>query len=175
MPTTRKQIAPSISRQSEVRLSVIAPKDIDRIWFLAEPCIARAYLRVDQDVPLNLRDSLCDGKRELWLVTEDDVTILAVIVTSMVTMRSGLVLRIESLGGVSMQRWVHFMVSELEAYARSQNCKKLAWEGRVGWKRLFPDYRVSSVVMEKRLDRDAVILQQQPTDVDTKSKLDDSR
>lgn len=71
----------------------------------------------------------------------------------MFAMRSGLALKIEHLGGGSMRLWLPTL-RELEAYARSQGCKKLMWEGRDGWKRLFPDYQVTAVVMAKRLDDD---------------------
>lgn len=148
----RSQTAPSISPRSAVKLSVVAREDVDGIWFLAEPHLLKSYRRSDQNIPVTLRDDLHSGARQLWLLTQD-VTILAAGVTSMHAMRSGLALKIEHLGGGSMQAWLPTL-RELEAYARSQGCTKLTWEGRAGWTRLIPDYRVTAVVMEKRLDRD---------------------
>ena len=170
MPTTRKQIAPSISRQSEVRLSVVQQKAIDGIWFLAEPHLLRSYRKADQNIPVTLRDDLRKGFRQLWLLTQD-VTIVAAGVTSMFATRSGLALKIEHLGGGSMRQWLHTL-KELEAYARSQSCTKLTWEGREGWMRLIPDYHVTAVVMTKRLDSDG---QHVSADVDTSPELDHDR
>jgi hypothetical protein len=153
MLTTHKLIEPSISAQSEAKLSIVAPQDIDGVWFLVEELLLRSYRRSDQSIPFTLREDLRKSHRQLWLITEGDVTIVAAGVTSMFAMRSGLALKIEHLGGGHMREWQH-LLKELEAYARSRGCKKLIWEGREGWRRLHPDYRVSAVTMEKRLDAD---------------------
>jgi hypothetical protein len=148
-----KSTAHSISQSSEVRLSLIPSRYIDGVWPFAEAFLLRSYRRTDQNIPIGLRDELRDGRRQLWTITQGDVTIVAAGVTSVFALRSGFALKIEHLGGGSMRQWLP-LLKELEAYARDRGCKKLTWEGRFGWQRLLPDYRVSAVVMEKRLDAD---------------------
>jgi hypothetical protein len=148
-----KRIAPSISPASAVKLSLVAREDVDGVWFLAEPLLLKSYRQRDLNIPVTLRDDLRHGFRQLWLITQDDVTIVAAGVTSISALRSGHALRIEHLGGGSMRQWLHTL-KELEDYARGQGCQTLTWEGREGWQKLLPDYRVSAVVMSKRLDSD---------------------
>lgn len=146
-----KSIALSISHASEAKLSMIPHDYIDRMWRIVEPLLLLSYRRSDQDIPDTLRLDLRRGTRQLWMITTGDVTIIAAGVTSIVALRSGFALKIEHLGGGSMRRWLP-LLKELEAFARSQSCTKLMWEGRKGWVRLFPDYRVHKVTMIKRLD-----------------------
>ena len=130
------------------------PQDyIDGIWPQAEPHLLRSYRRSDQNIPVNLRDDLRNGMRQLWLLTQGDVTIVAAGVTCIVALRSGLALKIEHFGGSSLGQWLH-LLEELEDYARHQGCKKVMWEGRKGWIRLLADYEVTAWVMEKRLEDD---------------------
>lgn len=159
MSVARLQIVPSISPQSEVKISMVPADYIDGMWAIVEPCLLRSYRSTDQTIPVKLRDDLRGGHRQLWLVTQGDVTILAAGITSITAMRSGLALKIEQLGSsgsrrISAEHWVHLFRNTMEAYARDCGCKKIRGEGRLGWKRLFPDYRVSGIMMEKRLDRD---------------------
>jgi hypothetical protein len=39
----------------------------------------------------------------------------------------------------------------IEAYAESEGCDAMRIEGREGWKRIFPGYRLSSITLTKRL------------------------
>lgn len=147
----QRSIAPSISPASEASLSQVPQDYIDGIWPSVEKFLLRSYRRTDQNIPLTLRDDLRKGDRQLWVITLEDVTIVAAGVTSIFALRSGNALKIEHLGGGSMRQWLNTL-KELEAFARNRGCKKLMWEGRSGWVRLFPDYKVSAVVMTKRLD-----------------------
>ena len=113
----------------------------------------RSYRHSDQNIPITLRDDLRTGHRQLWLLTRGDVTIVAAGVTSMSALRSGKALKIEHFGGSSMGDWL-YLLEEIEAFAKSQGCKKVMWEGRRGWTRLLADYEVTAWVMEKRLDDD---------------------
>jgi hypothetical protein len=155
-----KSIAHSISPASEVNLARIPSDFVDAVWPSVEGFLLRSYRKSDQNIPITLRDDLRKGSRQLWVLTvfgssptSSDVTIVAAGVTSIFALRSGLALKIEHLGGGSLRNWLH-LLKDLEAYARDRGCKKLMWEGRDGWKKLFPDYHVSAVVMEKRLDDD---------------------
>lgn len=149
----RKQIAHSISHALEVSLTQVPQDYIDGMWPSVEQLLLRSYRRCDQNIPLSLRNDLRTGQRQLWVITSGDVTIVAAGVTSILALRSGKALKIEHLGGGSMRLWLHTL-KQLEDYARDCGCKKLMWEGRQGWKRLFPDFQVSAVVMTKRLDHD---------------------
>lgn len=146
-----KSTARSISPASEASLSQVPQDYIDGIWPSVERLLLKSYRRMDQNIPVTLRNELRSGHRQLWVITLEDVTIIAAGVTSIVALRSGLALKIEHLGGGSMRQWLQTL-KKLEAFARDCGCKKLMWEGRDGWKRLFPDYKVSAVVMTKRLD-----------------------
>ena len=147
------RISRSRSPQSEAKLSVVLQEDVDGVWPLAERHLLKSYRSNDQNIPINLRLDLRRGIRQLWLVTRGDVTIIAAGVTAIHELRSGNVLKIEQFGGSSMGEWLH-LLEEVEAYARSQGCKKVMWEGRRGWTRLLADYEVSAWTMEKRLDDD---------------------
>ena len=151
MRTTHKRIARSTSHALEVELSLIPRDHVDGIWPLAEGHLLRSYRRSDQNIPIGLRDDLRTGHRQLWLLTQGDVTIVAAGVTCIVALRSGHALKIEHFAGSNIGQWLH-LLEEVEAYAKSQGCRKVMWEGRKGWIRLLADYEVSAWTMEKRLD-----------------------
>ena len=153
MSITRRRIASSTSPALAVKLSIVPQDHIDGIWPLAEGHLLKSYRRCDQNIPLELRDDLRKGKRQLWLLTRGDVTIIAAGITTMFVLRSGPALKIEHFGGGFMGEWLH-LLEEVENYARSQGCRKVMWEGRKGWIRLLADYDVTAWVMEKRLDDD---------------------
>jgi hypothetical protein len=136
-----------------VKLSIVPQDHTDGVWPHVEGHLLKSYRRCDQNIPLSLRYDLRNGIRQLWLLTRGDVTIVAAGVTSMHALRSGLALKIEHFGGSFMGNG-RSLLREVEEYAKSQGCNKVMFDGRVGLKRLCPDYEVSALVMEKRLDDD---------------------
>lgn len=73
---------------------------------------------------------------DCWMVTEVRDT------------RSGRMLRIVALSG---EPYSPGLVREAEEWGRSVGCVRAFFEGRKGWERLAPDYKVRAVISEKEL------------------------
>lgn len=85
----------------------------------------------------------------LWLVW--DGTVRAVLATELYTDVGGMKrCRVPFCTGDSAKQWVH-LLSEIEAWARSEGCEKIDMIARKGWARHLADYRMTHVLLEKDL------------------------
>ena len=113
---------------------------------------SRGRLSADQTLA-----ELHAGDMQLWLVVENlgfrgDETIKAAVLTDIKPYSSGLrVCTIWLVVGEAARSWIALR-HEIEDWAREQGCRAVEIVGRVGWKRLLPDYEPYAVVYEKKLD-----------------------
>jgi len=85
----------------------------------------------------------------LWLAWNGN-SIKAACVTRLVQDKRGLVLEALACGGEN-QDWRR-LYEEIEDYGRNEGCVISRISGREGWKRVFRDYQIAWVTLEKRLD-----------------------
>lgn len=131
-------------------LICIAPDATAKLWHVVEPMIAAAYKEVDDFIPVDLPDSLIEGKRQLWVFAPDG-SIVAALITTLQRRPSGLVCQLMVCGGGEMASWLNGGHAQIEAYAKAERCCKVVAEGRPGWSRVLPGYEARRIVLEKRL------------------------
>lgn len=130
-------------------LICVGPADVDRTWPLVSGMIERAYAETDLFMP-DVVAWLKAGGGLLWIAADRNNRILAALTTSLEPRPSGLVCRLMANCGHELDQWKGLM-SQIEDYARSQGCVKVDFVGRRGWSRVFPDFALTKVVLEKVL------------------------
>lgn len=127
-----------------------APDLVDDIWPHVRGYIESTFWRGRHkgDVEAVFAD-IKSGIALLWIVW-DGRGILAAITTKLIKEHDRLVCLITACGGVNLNRWVG-VISDIEAHAMAEGCCCVRFEGRKGWKAMFPDYREPWIILEKSL------------------------
>lgn len=130
-------------------LMCVGPENLDRIWPFAEPLLRKAYAEMDEFMPSNLLQWLKQGKGQLWVGIEANRIVYA-FTTSLEARPSGLCLRVLALGGEGLEH-IRTCESILAKFARDEGCVKITSEGRNGWVRSMPGYKMTRAFFEKEL------------------------
>ena len=99
----------------------------------------------------SIERSLLNEDQLLWVIAEDKA-ILAAVVTELYETEREKVCNIVACGGTELRRWRH-LLPQLEDYARAEGCATTRMAGRPGWQKVFPDYSVAFVTLEKKLEQ----------------------
>lgn len=131
---------------SQVELVCIPPDRCAEVWPRVETMLEPAYLGYRHS---DIANDLASGARLLWVAATVG-QILGVAVTRLFETEDGKVCEIEACAGCDLQRWVGHL-DGIEDYARREGAVRFDIKGRPGWKRMLPDYRVSQIMLSKRL------------------------
>jgi hypothetical protein len=131
-----------------VDLICISPSQVDEFWPYASGLLKAAVERCGTWTLDGIKRELDRGAL-LWAAW-DGSTMRAVAVTRLAEEKCGLVLEAVACGGEG-QDWRR-LYEEIEDYGRNEGCVISRISGREGWKRVFRDYGVAWVTLEKRLD-----------------------
>lgn len=128
-----------------IRLAPVPRDRLEEIWPSIAGLIEQAYRATDAAFdPDHLLDEGRDGRRQFWTIT-DDRGFLAAMETQVVGRR----IIINALAGTDMQRWLRPAERQLIDIATSHGLTSIELDGRLGWQRLLPDYRVARVTLRK--------------------------
>jgi hypothetical protein len=134
----------------DVELVCIPPQDVWKIWQgHVEAMVDSGFAAFDVPMPEDIVEQLRSGTRLLWVAVQGD-RIIAAMLTQLFPMRSGLVCKALECGGEKMSTWLKLRKG-IEEYAKREGCGRVIVEGRPGWARLLPDYRMIGVTLEKRI------------------------
>lgn len=125
----------------------VAPSLINQAWDHVLPFLKAATEKYGIWTIDDLKDEI-EGGALLW-VKVDDEKIVTVAVTRLLIIKENLVCQVIACAGAA--DWREQMI-EIEKYAKTEGCTKVFIEGRLGWARVLPDFRVLGVTLEKRLD-----------------------
>lgn len=128
-------------------LLCIHPQQIDEFWHYAEPLLKTATEHCGNWTITEIRRELDKGAL-LWIVWNGE-QMLAACVTRLAMETNGLVLEALACGGEG-QDWRR-LYEEIEDYGRNEGCVTSRIQGRPGWQRLFKDYDLAWVTLEKDL------------------------
>jgi len=128
-------------------LICVSPYQAGEFWPYAEPLLKRATERCGTWSIGEIRREIDKGAL-LWIVW-DGTTMQAACVTRLVHDPRGLVLEVVACGGDG-QDWRR-LYEEIEDYGRNESCVISRISGREGWKRIFKDYDLAWVTLEKDL------------------------
>lgn len=127
------------------------PEEVWKIWpGVVHDMVDAGFAAFDVPLPPDILEQLKYGTRLLWLAVDGQGRIVAALLTQLFEMRSGRTCKVLECGGEKMRTWVHLRAG-IEEYAKREGCGRVIVEGRGGWARMLPDYRMIGVTLEKRI------------------------
>lgn len=128
----------------------VDPAVIDQVWPVARELIRTAMQRCGflSEFP-NVENAVARGGMLLWLAWDGKV-ILAAAVTQLTIDMGSKVGTIVACAGNDLSRFGELR-ARLEQHFRDEDCTVSRINGRKGWLKHYPDYRIKSVTMEKVL------------------------
>lgn len=136
-------------RDKGIHCICIDPRFVERVWPLVAPLIRAAMRKGRVSDFADVERAVLDGMQLLW-VAADRSAIWAAAVTELAHVSGEKVCTIVACGGRERKRWLP-LKAELESFARAEGCTAMRIHGRRGWAREFPDYRLTSITLEKEI------------------------
>ncbi len=127
----------------------VDPARVEEVWPLARQFIKTAMEHADFGPFSVVEHDVFNGDALLWLAWIDPI-IQAAAVTQVSQSAKGKVCTIVACGGSDHPQWIG-LLGQLEAYAKSLECKTMRLIGRRGWRRVLPDYAITKVILEKAI------------------------
>lgn len=127
----------------------VAPERIKSTWPHVEIWIEDAVARCGDWTAAEIFEALEQGKMLLWL-RWDGKALKSAAVSHVTIVPRGKVCRIIACGGSSDGDW-NTALAPIENYAKEIGCVAMRIHGRPAWSKVFPDYDLEWVALEKRL------------------------
>jgi len=128
----------------------VPPERVAAMWPHVEGFLRAAVERCGDWTLPSLRGCLDRTEMLLWVLWDGDA-IRAAAVTQVSIVPRGKICSIVVAGGREVGDFPA-AIEAIEAYARQMGCVAMRIEGREGWRRALPDYRLDWVVLEKGLN-----------------------
>ena len=129
-------------------VALVDADQVASIWEEVYPLLEKAQVYAAGE--LDTQDffkMIENGDMQLW-IAEDDNGIFAMMLTEFVKYPRKKVMRIVSIGGEGMNRWMRYFPA-LEAAALSVGCTGFEIFGRKGWLKILKDWKCSYHVLTK--------------------------
>lgn len=121
-----------------------------RVWPLVSHWIENAVGKCGDWTEETIRAELDRGECLLWILWDGQAR--AACVTKLVIVpKRGKICTIVACGGDQVIPW-SVAFTPIEKYAKYSGCVSMRIEGRPGWKRVFPDYELDWVCLNKDLN-----------------------
>lgn len=137
---------------SEQKFLQLPPDTIEPLWSMIRPrvlsIVERSSGRLTEKAVFSF---LKDGQWQCWTFWEND-RCLAVIVTRLRIDPSGIKI-LDAIGatGDDREKWQRLAADELEGFAKREDCQLFEMWARPGWEKVFPDFKKTHVLLEKRI------------------------
>ena len=139
-----------LQRGLNCNIVLVSPEDIPFIWETIEEQLRLMTPHSEGELePEDFYESLMDENMQLWIASRDN-EILASMITQVIFYPKKKVLRIISLAGGEMDKWIE-NIDMIEAWALSLGCTSLECWGRKGWLKILKDWRCSYHILTKDL------------------------
>jgi hypothetical protein len=141
-----------LPRQSgqNCKIVLISPDDVPYIWENVLPHIEAMEPHSEGELsPVDFYEALTNAEMQLWVAIEKK-EVLASMITQIVPYPRKRVLRIISIGGDDMEKWIGF-IPLIEDWALSLGCTSLECWGRKGWLKVLKDWKCSYHIITKDL------------------------
>ena len=123
---------------------------VDRVWDACAPILKKALDRCEgyHDID-DIYHRIKDGHEDLWVMFDDEIKLAAT--TRIVHYPKKSVLEIPLLatkdnGGLGD---VRSMFNQVEGWAKEQGAEATVFFARIGWKKLFPEFKLKHTLMMK--------------------------
>jgi len=132
------------------RVFIARPDEVESFWPLVVDHLKKAVPHTEGEIePADMLPELIRGEMQLWFSVEDR-QVTAAMVTQIIPYPRKKVLRILSIGGEGMARWMkHFPM--VEEFAKQTGCSSIEAWGRKGWLRALPDWKCSYHILTKEI------------------------
>ena len=140
-----------MSRSAEIAAETLCvpPERVDEVWPHVESFLGAACARSGDWTLEALRGAIDRIEMLLWVLWDGE-KLCAAAVTEVVIVPRGKICRIVVCGGERAVPWPQAL-APIEAYARALGCMAIRIDGRRGWQRVFEDYAMQWITLEKRL------------------------
>ena len=136
----------------------IPPKDINKVWVLAEKYVKDALSYSDDHHHSDhFKDLLIKGKLQLWMIWNAKAEhykdkLYGIIVSEIVQKSIKKVCHISIATGKNRRKWQH-LIEKLENFAKDQGCHCMELVARPGWEKILDkyNYKKTHVVLEKEI------------------------
>ena len=129
-------------------VALVSVDKVASIWEEVYPLLEKAQVYAAGELDTqDFFEMVENGDMQLW-IAEDDGGIFAMMLTEFVQYPRKKVMRIVSIGGKEMNRWMKYFPA-LEAAALSVGCTGFEIFGRKGWLRVLKDWKCSYHVLTK--------------------------
>jgi len=129
----------------------IAVPLIDGLWPHLREGFQRALMKTGGDIETGDLWVQCRNGSAFLLIAHDGDRIAGASIWTRQTWQTGRVLRCLALFGTQMTGWLPEMRALAERLAKDNGCTSLVSDGRVGWKRIFPNAKVLRQLYEEAL------------------------
>jgi hypothetical protein len=132
------------------KIGLVPPDHVPYVWEKVEEHLLRMAPHSEGELePDDFFEALIEGDMQLWLAIENK-DIVASMVTQIVPYPRKRVLRIISIGGDEMDKWIH-QLPMVEDWALTMGCTSLECWGRKGWLKVLKDWKCSYHIITKDL------------------------
>lgn len=135
---------------ASVETLCVAPDKVEAMWPFVEAWLRAAAERCGDWTIDAIRDALRRHELLLWVLWDGE-RLRAATVTEVVIVPRGRVCRIVACGGCKAVPWPRAL-APIERYARDLGCVAMRIDGRAGWMKIFDDYDLVWVALEKELN-----------------------
>lgn len=135
---------------SSCEVGLVKPSHVDDVWMTVYDHLEKMYPHSEGELtPNDFYEELTSGQMQLWIAV-DEGEILASMITQIIPYPRKTVLRVISIGGDDMDKWIHNLPL-VENWALEMGCSSLELWGRKGWLKILKDWECSYHVLTKDL------------------------
>lgn len=131
-------------------LVCVLPEQVAPAWSRIGHIIEQALKRGGMGDAAAVYADVIAGRSLLWMALEGEQIQNAAAVTDLTEANGKKICTIVGCGGEPREAWFG-LLGDLEEYARREGCAEMRIIGRVGWKRLLPDYQERAIILTKGL------------------------
>ena len=132
------------------KIVLVSPDDVPYIWDKIHDHLVSMTPHSEGELePDAFYEAISEGAMQLWIALEEK-ELLASMITQIVTYPRKNVLRIISISGDDMYKWIDY-IPTIEDWALSMGCTSLECWGRKGWLKVLKDWKCSYHIITKDL------------------------
>ena len=137
---------------SDCKIALVSPEHISNIWDSVHRHLELMTPHSEGELePEDFYELLTNAEMQLWIAV-DNGELIASMVTQVIPYPRKQVLRIISIGGKSMDKWMQFLPI-IEDWALTVGCTSLEAWGRKGWLKILKDWKCSYHIITKDLTK----------------------
>lgn len=124
-----------------MRISLVPTEAVKLVWKEVARVLEKSVATVkDKAEMIDILDGIFDGTYVLWVVMDEDDSIVAAFTTRLIIYPQRKALALDWVGGTRMNKWNDQMIDTMRNYANELDCSHLEGYGRKGWGRALKKY-----------------------------------